>query len=196
MNEPLIRCDWSKSNDLMVQYHDTEWGVPVHNDRLLFEHLVLDGAQAGLSWNTVLQKRAAYRQAYDNFDAEEVARYDDAKIAELLANAGIIRNRQKILSSIQNARAFLKIQEQYGSFDAFIWQFTEGQTLVNAWAEMKDIPATSPQSDAMSKALKRHGFSFVGSTICYAFMQASGMVNDHLVTCFRYHACMRAQAGH
>lgn len=184
------RCAWI-ANDLMAKYHDEEWGVPLHEDRKLFEFMVLDAAQAGLSWNTVLQKRENYRRAFDDFAAEKIARYRPRKLAQLLANPGIIRNRLKIESAVRNARAFLAVQEEFGTFDQYIWQFTGGRTLVNAWQAMSDVPARSPESDAMSKDLKRRGFNFVGSTICYAFMQAAGMVNDHLVQCYRYREIRR-----
>jgi DNA-3-methyladenine glycosylase I len=182
----LKRCGWEMNDPLMQQYHDTEWGVPKHDDRRLFEDIVLDGAQAGLSWRTILNKRENYRKAFDNFNAEKVARYNQQKIESLLKNEGIIRNRLKIESAIKNARAFLQAQEQFGSFDAYIWQFTDGKTIVNRRKSLKDIPATSKESDAMSKDLKKRGFTFVGSTICYAFMQAVGMVNDHTQNCFRH----------
>ena len=184
------RCEWSGSeggnNSLMVEYHDQEWGVPVHADPLLFEFLILEGAQAGLSWSTVLNKRQRYREVFDGFDPEKVASYDEAKVAELLDDPGIIRNRLKVRSAISNAQLFLKIQEQYGSFDSYIWQFVEGKPKINTWRSLSDIPAMTPDSDAMSRTLKKVGFRFVGSTICYAFMQATGMVNDHTVDCFRY----------
>jgi DNA-3-methyladenine glycosylase I len=170
----------------MIEYHDTEWGVPVHDDRKLFEFLVLDAAQAGLSWRTVLLKRENYRKAFDNFDAEKVARYTEKRVQRLLTNSGIIRNRLKVQSAVTNARAMLKVRDAFGSFDKYIWQFVGGRTLTNRFETMKQIPATSKESDAMSKDLKARGFNFVGSTICYAFMQAAGMVNDHLVTCFRH----------
>jgi DNA-3-methyladenine glycosylase I len=173
----------------MIRYHDEEWGVPVHNDTKLFEFLILEGAQAGLSWETILNKRENYRAAFDHFDAEKIARYDRRKIAQLLKNPGIVRNRLKIASTVQNARAFLRLQKECGSFDNYIWQFVSGKRRVNRLKSMRQIRSSSPQSDAMSKALKKEGFTFVGSTICYAFMQAVGMVNDHLVTCFRYGAC-------
>jgi len=171
----------------MIEYHDTEWGVPLHNDRKLFEFLVLDAAQAGLSWRTVLLKRENYRRAFDNFDAEKVARYTDKRLAKLLQDPGIVRNRLKIHSAVINARAFLNVRDEFGSFDRYIWQFVGAHPRINHIQSMKQIPVTSKESDAMSKDLKRHGFNFVGSTICYAFMQAAGMVNDHLVTCFRHH---------
>jgi len=185
MNSTPIRCPWA-SNDLSIRYHDEEWGKPVHDDRRLFEFLILEGAQAGLSWDTILKKRENYRAAFDNFDPQKIARYDRRKIETLMGNAGIIRNRLKIASAIKNAKAFLKVQDEFGSFDAYIWQFTAGAPIVNARCSMKQVPARSPESDAMSKDLKRRGFSFVGTTICYAFMQAVGMVNDHLIGCFRY----------
>ncbi len=182
----MIRCQWPGDDPLYVDYHDREWGVPVHDDRKLFEMLLLDGAQAGLSWITVLRKRENYRRAFDNFDAEKIARYDDRKVAALLADAGIIRNRQKIRSAVQNARAFLKVQEVFDTFDVYIWQFVDGDTIQNAWQTLADLPAKTPASEAMSKDLKQRGFNFVGPTICYAFMQSAGMVNDHVVDCFRH----------
>jgi DNA-3-methyladenine glycosylase I len=181
-----IRCGWSLGHPLMIEYHDTEWGVPVHHDRKLFEFLVLDAAQAGLSWRTVLLKRENYRKAFDNFDAEKVARYTEKRVRKLLTDPGIIRNRLKVQSAVTNARAMLKVRDESGSFDRYIWQFVGGKTLTNRFETMKQIPATSKHSDAMSKDLKARGFNFVGSTICYAFMQAAGMVNDHIVTCFRH----------
>jgi DNA-3-methyladenine glycosylase I len=170
----------------MTAYHDREWGVPAHDDRVLFEFLILEGAQAGLSWSTILKKRAAYRLAFDRFQPRMVACYSEAKIAALLANPEIVRNRLKIRSAIQNAQAFLSVQKEFPSFDAYIWQFAGGHPLQSRWLRMQDVPARTPQSDAMSKDLQKRGFTFVGSTICYAFMQATGMVNDHLVSCFRY----------
>ena len=181
----MKRCSWPKS-ELDIAYHDAEWGVPVHDDRLLFEYLILEGAQAGLSWSTILKKRENYRQAFDNFDARKIARYDARKVKQLLADAGIIRNRLKIAATIRNANAFLTAQKEFGSFDAYIWQFVRGTPRQNARRSMQDIPARSPESDALSKDLLRRGFKFVGSTICYAFMQAVGMVNDHTVDCFRH----------
>lgn len=169
----------------MIEYHDHEWGVPVHDDRTLFEFLILEGAQAGLSWETILNKRENYRKAFDRFDARKIARYDGKKVRELMGDAGIIRNRLKIESTISNAKAFLEVQKEFGSFDRYIWQFVGGKTITRAWNGSRR-PATSPESDAMSKDLKRRGFRFVGSTICYAFMQAVGMVNDHSRDCFRY----------
>ena len=180
----VTRCRWA-SSELSIPYHDTEWGVPVHDDNKLFEFLILEGAQAGLSWDTILRKRDAYRKAFDNFEPTKVARYSDAKTAKLLTNEGIIRNRLKIASAVSNAKAFVKIQKEFGSFDKYIWSFVDGEPIDNK-LEGGDVPATSEISDAMSKDLKKHGFNFVGSTIMYAFMQATGMVNDHLVTCFRY----------
>lgn len=180
------RCAWAGEDPLYIAYHDEEWGVPVHDDRTLFEFLILEGAQAGLSWITILKKRENYRQAFDGFDPEKVARYDDARIQELLGNAGIVRNRLKIGSAVSNAQAFLETREEFGSFDDYIWRFTGGEPKINAWRTMAEVPATTPESDLMSKELKRRGFRFVGSTICYAFMQAVGMVNDHVTDCFRY----------
>lgn len=187
------RCTWVGDLPLMIEYHDREWGVPVHDDRKLFEFLVLDGAQAGLSWRTILQKREAYREAYDGYDLAKVARYGKRKIASLLRNPGIIRNRLKIEGSIRNARAFLEVQREFGSFDAYIWSFIGGRTIHNTWKRLKDIPTTSRESDAMSKDLKKRSFTFVGSTICYAFMQAVGMVNDHTTNCFRYAQLVEAR---
>lgn len=181
-----VRCQWCGDDPLYVQYHDEEWGLPVHDDRRLFEMLILEGAQAGLNWITILRKRENYRAAFDNFDAGAIARYDEAKIAALLENPGIIRNKLKVRAAVAGARAFLDIQEEYGAFDAFIWQFVEGQPIVNQRQSLRDIPAETEESRAMSKALRERGFKFVGPTICYAFMQACGMVNDHTVDCFRY----------
>jgi DNA-3-methyladenine glycosylase I len=182
----LQRCEWGNSSALYLDYHDTEWGVPVHDERRLFEFLILEGAQAGLSWSTILNKRQAYIQAFDNFEPTKVASYDDTKVQALLANSGIVRNRLKIQAAIQNARSFLEIQDQYGSFDTYIWKFVDGKPVQNSWKSLQEIPATTNESDAMSKELKKRGFTFVGSTICYAFMQAVGMVNDHTVDCFRW----------
>jgi DNA-3-methyladenine glycosylase I len=181
----LTRCSWP-SDDLSIHYHDEEWGTPTHDDTTLFEFLILEGAQAGLSWDTILKKRQHYRAAFDNFDPKKIARYDRRKIQSLMNNAGIIRNRLKIASAVQNAKAFLKVQDDFGSFDAYIWQFVEGSPIVNSRRSSKQVPARTPESDAMSKDLKKRGFSFVGTTICYAFMQAMGLVNDHTTTCFRY----------
>ncbi len=188
------RCPWSKSA-LLAYYHDTEWGVPVHDDRLLFEFLILEGAQAGLSWETILKKRENYRDAFDNFDPAIVARYGQRKRTSLLANAGIVRNRLKIEAAIQNAKSCLVVQREFGTFDRYVWQFVDNQPKQNAWKSMKQVPAKSPESDAMSKDLQRRGFKFVGSTICYAFMQAVGMVNDHLVDCFRHRELRKAGKG-
>ena len=179
------RCHWATS-PLMVKYHDHEWGVPVHDDRRLFEFLILEGAQAGLRWETILNKRENYRKAFDHFRAGKIAKYDRRKIRALMANPGIVRNRLKIESTISNAKAFLAVQKEFGSFDRYIWQFVGGKPKVNSWAAAGHPPATSPESDAMSKDLKRRGFRFVGSTICYAFMQAVGLVNDHSRDCFRH----------
>jgi DNA-3-methyladenine glycosylase I len=181
----IRRCDWAKS-DLMVAYHDTEWGVPLHDDRALFEFLILDGAQAGLSWETVLKKRDNYRAAFDNFDPRAVAAYDRRKVEVLLADPGIIRNRLKVEAAIHNAKGFLAIQREFGSFDAYLWRFVEGRTKRNRWRSLRQIPAFTRESEALSQDLSRRGFKFVGPTICYAFMQAAGLVNDHTVTCFRH----------
>jgi DNA-3-methyladenine glycosylase I len=181
----IRRCAWAKTEP-SVAYHDQEWGVPLHEDRGLFEFLILEGAQAGLSWETVLKKRDNFRLAFDRFDARVVAAYDQRKVKELLGNAGIIRNRLKIDAAVRNARAFLAVQGEFGSFDAYVWRFVGGRPKKNAWRTRKQVPARTVESDALSKDLLRRGFTFVGSTICYAFMQAVGMVNDHLVTCFRY----------
>lgn len=181
----LTRCPWAR-NPLSIAYHDQEWGVPVHDDRRLFEFLILEGAQAGLSWDTILQKRENYRLAFEGFDPEVVARFDKRKLQRLLGNAGIVRNRLKIESAVLNARAVLKLKEEFGSLDRYIWDFVNGKPRINAWKQSRFVPARSEQSDALSKDLQKRGFKFVGSTICYAFMQAVGMVNDHLVSCFRY----------
>jgi DNA-3-methyladenine glycosylase I len=181
----LIRCAWI-TDPLMQKYHDEEWGVPLHDDRKLFEFMVLDAFQAGLSWKTVLNKRENFRKAFDNFQPAVIARYDEKKYESLLNDAGIIRNRAKIRGTIENAKAFLKIQEEFGTFDKYIWSFTGGKTIVNHWKTLSDLPARTELSDQMSKDLSRRGFKFVGSTICYAFMQAAGMVNDHVVDCFRH----------
>ena len=180
-----VRCGWA-SNELSIRYHDEEWGVPVHEDRTLFEFLILEGAQAGLSWNTILNKRENYRKAFDGFDPRRVAAFDRRKVQQLLRDPGIVRNQLKIASTIDNATAFLRVQEEFGSFDRYIWQFVGGKPLVNKRKSLRQVPARTAESDAMSKDLKRRGFNFVGSTICYAFMQAVGMVNDHVVDCFRY----------
>lgn len=183
----MPRCGWAKG-ELYEAYHDAEWGVPLHDDRLLFEFLVLEGAQAGLSWITILRKREAYRKAFHGFDAEKVARYGAKDVARLLANEGIVRNKLKIASAIQNAKEFLKVQEEFGSFDKYIWRFVEGKPIQNAWRSLKEVPAKTKVSDALSKDLIKRGFKFVGSTICYAHMQATGMVNDHLIDCSRHAA--------
>ena len=175
----------------MTAYHDQEWGVPLHDDRGLFEFLILEGAQAGLSWSTILKKRQAYRTAFDHFNPRKVARYTEPKIAALLSDVGIVRNRLKIRAAVQNAQALLAVQKEFGSFDTYVWQFVGGQPLQNRWRRMEELPARTTESDAMSKDLAKRGFTFVGSTICYAFMQATGMVNDHLVTCFRHKELMR-----
>lgn len=184
----MKRCPWPKSK-LDITYHDTEWGVPVHDDRLLFEMLILEGAQAGLSWSTILNKRENYRQALDDFDAMRIARYDEQKLKVLLADAGIVRNRLKLAATIQNARSFLGVQREFGTFDGYIWQFVGGQPVQNHRRFSREIPACTPESEAMSRDLLRRGFKFVGSTICYAFMQAVGMVNDHTIDCFRHREC-------
>ena len=182
----MDRCEWGAVTELMTAYHDQEWGVPLHDDRMLFEFLVLEGAQAGLSWNTILNKRENYRAAFDGFDPAAVAEYGDAKVRSLLADAGIVRNRLKIAAAITNAQAHLAVAQEFGSFDAYIWGFVGGSPKVNAWDSMSQAPARTAESDAMSKDLKTRGFKFIGSTICYAYMQATGMVNDHRVGCFRY----------
>ena len=180
------RCPWALQSELERDYHDREWGSPRHDDRVLFEFLILEGAQAGLSWSTILGKREAYRAAFDGFDAERVARYDEAKRAELLENPGIVRNRLKVDAAIGNARSFLKVQEEFGSFDAYIWRFVEGRPKRNAWPDMAAVPASTPESETMSRDLRKRGFRFVGPVICYAYMQAVGLVNDHTVDCFRW----------
>jgi len=184
--ESLRRCPWAERSALELAYHDREWGTPVHDDRLLFEFLILEGAQAGLSWTTILRKRDAYRLAFDGFDPERVAGYDETKVAELLADPGIVRNRLKIAAAVNNARRFLDVREQFGSFDAYLWRFVDGRPRQNAWRSMAEMPARTSESDAMSKDLGKRGFRFVGSVICYAYMQAIGMVNDHTVDCFRW----------
>lgn len=182
----IHRCGWSVNDPLYIDYHDNEWGVPVHDDRLLFEFLVLEGAQAGLSWLTILKKREGYRKAFDNFDVEKVAKYSDKKIEKLLLDASIIRNKLKVNSAVTNAKAFIKVQKEFGSFDKYIWGFTDGKVIRNSRKTLKDIPPRTAESDAMSKDLIKRGFKFVGSTIMYAHMQATGMVNDHVVDCFRH----------
>ncbi len=189
----MTRCGWCGSDPLYMEYHDTEWGVPVHDDRLLFEFLVLEGAQAGLSWITILRKRAGYRNAFENFDPEVVARFNEAKIEALLQDPNIVRNKLKVRSAVTNAKAFLKVQEEFGSFDKYIWQFTGGKVIVNHRETLKDIPPRTTESDAMSKDLISRGFKFVGSTILYAHMQATGMVNDHIADCFRHKQVQKMQ---
>jgi DNA-3-methyladenine glycosylase I len=189
VTKALQRCAWALGSELEQNYHDNEWGVPLHDDRKLFEFITLEGAQAGLSWATILRKRENYRKLFADFDVEKIARYNTSKIDTLLNNPGIIRNRLKVESTISNARAFINIQHEFGSFDAYIWQFTDGKPVVNRWKTVQHIPASTEISDTMAKQLKKRGFRFVGSTICYAFMQATGMVNDHTVDCFRYHQC-------
>jgi len=186
LSDIIIRCPWADTVPLMKAYHDDEWGVPIHDDRALFEFLVLEGAQAGLNWSTILARRARYREVFDGFDPEMVALYGPEKTALLLADHGIVRNRLKIVAAVENARAFLRVREEFGTFDRYIWRFTGGATIRNAWTAMKDIPAETLESQAMSRDLKSRGFRFAGPTICYAFMQAVGIVNDHIVTCFRY----------
>jgi DNA-3-methyladenine glycosylase I len=185
MAEPR-RCSWAGTDPRMIAYHDEEWGVPVHDDRLLFEFLTLEGAQAGLSWSMILNKREAYREAFANFDPARVARFDRRRVERLLTNASIVRNRLKIESTVSNARAFLDVQREHGTFDRFVWSFVGGAPRVNRWRSLRSVPPRTPESDALSKALAQRGFRFVGSTICYAFMQATGLVNDHVVTCFRH----------
>ncbi len=181
---PAKRCGWAK-DELMIAYHDAEWGAPLHDDRALFEFLILEGAQAGLSWTTILRKRENYREAFDGFDASKVAAYDERRMKALLENSGIVRNRLKIEAAVRNAEAYLRVKREFGTFDAYIWAFVQGRPVQNRWKRMEDVPARTEQSDAMSRDLARRGFRFVGSTICYAFMQAVGMVNDHIVACFR-----------
>ena len=188
-NSELRRCSWAQGSELELAYHDREWGIPLHDDRKLFELITLEGAQAGLSWLTILKKRDNYRNLFDGFEVEKIARYNKRKLESLLNNPGIIRNRLKVESAVSNARAFIEVQHDFGSFDEFIWRFTDGKPIVNRWQNAEDIPTSTGISDAMSKELKKRGFRFVGSTICYAFMQATGMVNDHTVDCFRHSAC-------
>jgi DNA-3-methyladenine glycosylase I len=187
LDQSIVRCPWCGSDPLYISYHDHEWGVPLHDERRLFEMLTLEGAQAGLSWLTILRKREGYRRAFAGFDPQAVAEFGEADVARLLADPGIVRNRLKVASTISNARAVLEVQARYGSLDAFLWSFVDGVPIRNSWRSLKEIPASTPLSDRMSRELKRHGFRFVGSTICYAHMQATGMVNDHLVDCFRHH---------
>jgi DNA-3-methyladenine glycosylase I len=192
MGGEVKRCGWvGLSDPLYLEYHDKEWGVPVHDDRVLFEFLVLEGAQAGLSWGTILKKRENFRQAFDGFDPRKVAGYERRKVRQLLGDPGIIRNRLKIEAAIKNAKAFLEVQKEYGSFDSYVWEFVGGKTKVNHWRTLREIPATTPESESMSKDLLKRGFRFVGPTICYAHMQATGMVNDHVTDCFRYKELLR-----
>lgn len=186
VNQKINRCPWPSNDTLMIKYHDEEWGVPLHDDRKLFEFIILDAFQAGLSWNTIIKKRKNFRKAFDNFNAKKIANYDSEKIKELLNDSGIIRNRMKINATIQNAKAFLRAKKEFGSFDKYIWHFTGGKTIDNKLKDLKKMPVRTKESDEMSADLKKRGFAFVGSTICYAFMQAAGMVNDHLTYCFRY----------
>ncbi|SIO25517.1 DNA-3-methyladenine glycosylase I [Halodesulfovibrio marinisediminis] len=189
----MNRCEWANTGSLDTKYHDEEWGVPVHDDRLLFEMLILEGAQAGLSWSTILKKREAYRAAFDNFDAEKIAQYSEKKIEELLSDSGIVRHKLKINAAIVNAKCFLEVQKEYGTFDRYIWSFVDGTSINNTWQTVSDLPVSSPESEDMSKSLKKTGFKFVGPTICYAYMQAVGMVNDHVVSCFRYSEVKKLQ---
>ena len=182
----MRRCEWANASVLAQEYHDKEWGRPVHDARLLFEFIILEGAQAGLSWSTILKKREGYRKAFDNFQANKIARYSEKKIADLLSNPEIVRNKLKVNAAVLNARAYLDIQDEFGSFDRYVWKFVGGQTIRNSWKKLSEIPTSTPESDAMSKDLKKRGFKFVGTTICYAFMQAVGMVNDHTVDCYLY----------
>jgi DNA-3-methyladenine glycosylase I len=185
----MKRCEWGNKSELYKKYHDQDWGVPLHDDTRLFEFLILEGAQAGLSWETILKKRDGYIDAFDQFDAEKISKYSDTKIETLLQNPNIIRNRLKVNSTVLNAKLFLDVQKEFGSFDTYIWQFTNGKTIQNRFKKMSELPANTLESDAMSKNLKKRGFKFIGTTICYAFMQATGMVNDHVVSCFRYKEC-------
>jgi len=189
----MKRCDWANSNPLETKHHDEEWGVPIHDDRLLFEMLILEGAQSGLSWATILQKREGYLKAFDNFDARKIAKYTDKKIEQLLQDPGIVRNKLKVNATRENAKRFLEIQKEYESFDAYIWSFVGGKPINNSWKKRTDVPTNTPESDAMSKDLKKKGFKFIGTTTCYAYMQAVGMVNDHMVSCFRYSEVKKLQ---
>ncbi len=190
----MKRCEWANRSQLEHSYHDNEWGVPIHDDRSLFEFLILEGAQAGLSWFTILMKRDGYRRAFNNFDARKISKYSEADITRLLHNSKIIRNRLKIEATVTNAKAFLQLQKEFGSFDNYIWQFVNAKPIQNSWKKITDVPSSTPESDAMSKDLRRRGFKFVGTTICYAFMQAVGMVNDHVAGCFRYRELKNSQA--
>jgi DNA-3-methyladenine glycosylase I len=187
----MIRCEWANKSELERSYHDYEWGAPVHEDRILFEFLTLEGAQAGLSWLTILKKREGYRKAFDNFDVQKISRYSEDDISRLIVNSGIIRNRRKIIAAISNAQTFLQVQDQFGGFDRYIWQFVNGRTIQHTWENLSDIPSSSSESDDMSRDLQKRGFKFVGTTICYAYMQAIGMVNDHVTGCFRYEELKR-----
>ncbi len=189
----MKRCDWAQSNELETLYHDEEWGVPSHDDRYLFEMLILEGAQSGLSWATILQKRDGYLKAFDNFDAKKIAKYTPKKIEKLLQDTGIVRHKAKVNATVSNAKVFLEIQEEFGSFDKYIWSFVGGKPINNGWKDVSEIPTSTPESDAMSKDLKKKGFKFVGSTTCYAYMQAVGMVNDHIQSCFRYKEILKLQ---
>ena len=189
----MNRCEWANSNALEIKHHDEEWGVPVHDDRMLFEMLILEGAQSGLSWATILQKREGYLKAFDNFDAKKISRYTPSRVEKLLNDPGIVRNKLKVNATIENAKRFLEIQEEYGSFDKYIWSFVGGKPINNKWSSLSEVPSTSAESDQMSKSLKKKGFKFVGSTTCYAYMQAVGMVNDHVVSCFRYKEVKKLQ---
>ena len=191
----MTRCEWADTSPLYQQYHDEEWGVPTHDDKSLFEFLILEGAQAGLSWETILKKREGYREAFDQFDVEKMAMYSESKIEELLQNPKIIRNRLKVNSAVLNANLFLDIQKEFGSFDTYIWQFTQGKTIHNSYKKMKDLQSNTAESDAMSQDLKRRGFKFIGTTICYAYMQSMGMVNDHVISCFRYEDIKNFEKG-
>jgi len=193
MGRTLVRCPWAGTDPLYVAYHDTEWGVPSHDDRHLFEMLLLEGAQAGLSWITILRKRESYREAFEGFDPARVARFTPARIERLLKNPNIVRNRLKVAAAVRNAQAFLRVQDEFGSFDRYVWAQVGGRPLTNRFRTLRDVPARTPVSDALSRDLRRRGFTFVGSTICYAFMQATGMVNDHLVTCFRHRQVLKAR---
>ena len=184
----MVRCEWANKDELYIRYHDEEWGVPLHDDRRLFELLILEGAQAGLSWQTILRKRLNYVRAFDGFEPGKIAEYDGEKVTRLLADDGIVRNRLKVRATIQNARAFLSLQGDFGSFDSFVWSFVGGSPKKNAWKRLQELPSKTPESEAMSRDLRKRGFSFVGPTVCYAFMQSAGVVNDHVVDCFRYNA--------
>ncbi|MEE9319668.1 MAG: DNA-3-methyladenine glycosylase I [Granulosicoccus sp.] len=189
----MKRCEWANSNELETEHHDTEWGVPVHDDRLLFEMLILEGAQSGLSWATILQKRSGYQKAFDNFDAKKISKYSEKRIEKLLQNPGIVRNKLKVNATVVNAKRFLEVQKEQGSFDKYIWSFVGGKPINNKWKKLSDVPSSSPESLSMSKGLKKDGFKFIGPTTCYAYMQAVGMVNDHVISCFRYAEVIKLQ---